>query len=155
MGRQSRREESANQEGLQPPRNSESRFHVHLRTRTGLLQSVNPSSPLSPVEAHDKQQRGTLRQVSFNLDTFISCWILSWETNFGSKDGELRTERNHNRVCFGSRIFPTTSRFQSCSWSSRGAGLGRGGPALRCTECILTDRMCFGSVPRHRKSTWS
>ena len=34
-------------------------------------------------------------------------------------------------------------------------GLALGRPALRCTECTLTDWMCMGSVPHHRKSTWS
>ena len=52
--------------------------HTVPATTPSTSQAIElPCSPLSPVEAHDKQQRGTLRQVSFNLDTFISCWVLS------------------------------------------------------------------------------
>ena len=105
-----------------------------------------------PVPEGTRQLEGQMARKTKRSSEAAWCQ-LSCLPCFPSQLSRTRDAPCRNRVCFGSRIYHFT--FSILLMIVQRCGLALGRPTLRCTECTLTDWMCFGSVPHHRKSTWS
>ena len=117
----------------------------HVRLTSDLESSSNP------------RRCAATQQPIFVDDVCLESKACTVQTNIMTEYGSV-SSRNHCRsdpVQIQSQIVYASFTFSILLMIVQRCGLAFGRPALRCTECTLTDWMCFGSVPHHKKSTWS